>query len=176
MGLGPSSPGPPGWALRSGPPSRACFFPRWRETRGLWPWELSPEWALAAGLPRQGAPSVQAGPICLLSHWSQAPPKRSPENTHWVCVAGHLVQQATCRFQMLPRQPGPRWPGPGPSCPPFKTRRHLWGWRAVFLTRQHYKIQRGAAARTYTVHTKPHLSENGPLSRGLPRANSMASV
>ena len=33
MGLGPSSPGPTGWVLRSRPPSRASFFPRRQEVK-----------------------------------------------------------------------------------------------------------------------------------------------
>lgn len=82
MGLGPSSPGPTGWVLRSGPPSRACFFPRWRETKRtltlralgrnrLWP----------PGSPGRGRHLSRLGPSACC-HTEARPHQSEVQKTH----------------------------------------------------------------------------------------------
>lgn len=139
-----------------------------------------PELALAAGLPRQRAPSVQAGPICPLSALKPGPTKvKSRRHTPGLCgrtpgSPGHVLLPDAAQAA----RPSLAWAWSKlPSLQDQKTPVRVTSGVLNKTALQGFKEGlRDAAARTHTVHTKPHLSENGHLSRGLPRANSMASV
>lgn len=183
MGLGPSSPGPTGRVLRSGPPSRASFSLDGMRRRGLWSWALSAQLsagsALAAGLPRQGRHLSRLG-LSALSHTESRPHQSQAQKTH------------TGSAWPTPDSPGQAaFPGAAQVARPWLA----WTWSKLPSLQDQktaVTVASGALNKTAlqgfkeglhdaatsmdSVHTDPHPGRERPPEWGCPRAHGTAAV